>query len=141
MLVISDECIPFLPSSHARVLLRLLLVSSESSCPSLLCSEARHHFALMQGITSLSCSALPGKRFQRWEARFGRRGNEDFPEEGMKTFRTSLFLVHLRLQVVDDVFCDFRLGLEGVFRLAIAGDDGDFVSVCTEACTFVFEAI
>ena len=65
MPVVSEDCAPCLPSSLARILLRLLPVSSESSCPLSLCSDARHHFALTLVITSLSCSCLLRRCFQR----------------------------------------------------------------------------
>ncbi|MBQ6964753.1 MAG: hypothetical protein IJP82_03570, partial [Bacteroidaceae bacterium] len=65
MPVVSGDCAPCLPSSLARILLRLLPVSSESSCPLSLCSDARHHLALMLVITPLSRSCLLGRCFQR----------------------------------------------------------------------------
>ena len=44
-----------------------LPMSSESSCPSSPCSDARHHFVLTLVITPLSCSCLPMKTFYRDE--------------------------------------------------------------------------
>ena len=84
MPVISEDCAPCLPSSLARILLRLLPVSSESSCPSSLGSDACHHFALTLVITPLSRSCLLGRCFPRE----GRRGLTPLFEDSPKSLHT-----------------------------------------------------
>jgi len=85
LMKISEDCAPCLPSSLARILLRLLPVSSESSCPLSLGSDARHHFALMLVITPLSCSCLLGRRFRRSSSGGFNVLVEDFPVSGWRT--------------------------------------------------------